>query len=74
MAQTIWLLCKSSHLLALDHCCMDGHFLYAVWQPEWIAASLREKQEEICYKVQMAWHLNMLPSGMLSLKDVTSDK
>ena len=72
MAWSIWL--KSSSLPVFDHCWLDGHLLYIIWQLEGMAADQGERQAEVHYKVQMAWHLNMLPSGTPSLKDVNSDK
>ena len=72
MAWTIQL--KSSHLPAYDHWYLDGHFLLIVWQCWGMAAGGGEIQAEVHYVSQTMWHLNMLPSGMPSLKDINLDE
>ena len=72
MAQTVWLLHKSSHPPTLDYCCLDGYVPPTIWQPEGIAAYQGERQAEVYCKVQTVWYLTMLPWGMSSVKDINS--
>ena len=72
MAWIIWL--KSGRSPTFSHHCLDGHFPHIIQQHGGFTAGQGEKQAEVQCKVQMAWHLNMLPGGMPSLQDVNLDE
>ena len=58
---------------AYDQWYLDGHFPLIVQQHGVVTAGRGKTQAEVHRINQMVWHLNTLPSGIPSLKDIKSD-